>query len=246
LAFDFEYPQTLDNEARRWGPGWEVGMELWQRPPDYPGTIVPLEVRGMKFGGGIRSELHDLAEMLIEESLDRGYIPSLSKGCYGGAFRPTKKSSGDPDLPPGDPGSVFTTTPSNHSWWTALDINTLLNVFGGDEHQIPQAMGDLWRRYGWRWLGPTSIKDWQHFDFAGTPADAKAMTDKAKEDGIGMALTDEQKKTLKDAKTFLDELRARIGSLDDKKQPAAAKGAGSRVATAVLKSEASKDDRPSK
>jgi hypothetical protein len=254
LAFDFEYPQSSDNEARGWGPGWELGMPLWERPSSYPGTIVPLVVRGMNFGGGIRIELHDLAEMLIEESLDLGLIPSLSNGCYGAAFRPTKKSSGDKDLPPGDPGSVYTTTPSNHSWCTALDINSLLNVYGGDTHQITQEMADLWRRYGWRWLGP-SIKDWQHFDFAGTPEDAEAMTEKAKEDGIGMALTDEQKETLKDAKTFLDELRTRIGSLDDKEEPAAARGAGSRVATAVLKSESakgegskgsSKDDHPPK
>jgi hypothetical protein len=45
-------------------------------------------------------------------------------------------------------------------------------------------MADLWRQYGWRWLGPP-IKDWMHFDFAGTPADARTMTDRARAE-LGM------------------------------------------------------------
>jgi hypothetical protein len=241
MTFDFGYPQKLDNEARGWGPGWKPGMPLWHRPPDYPGTIVPLEVRGMKFGGGIRKELHDLRVMLVEESLELGHIPRLSEACYGGAFRPTKRSGPgfDEDLPPGHPQSRYTDTPSNHSWCTAVDINSLLNVYGGTTHQIPQAMADLWKKYGWRWLGP-SIKDWQHFDFAGSPADAKAMTEKARKDGIGMALTEEQVATLKEAKLFLDELRSRMGTLRKKETPATPKGAATRVASAVLKSEATK------
>ena len=246
VAFDFGYPQKLDNEARGWGPGWKKGMAIGARPDDYPGTIVDLEVRGMKFVGGIREELHDLAVMLIEESLDAGHIPSLSEACYGQAFRPTERSGPgfDENLPPGHPQSRFTDTPSNHSWCTALDINSKLNVYGADAHQIPQAMGDLWKAYGWRWLGPTSIKDWQHFDFAGAPADAKAMTEKARKDGIGMALTDEQLATLEQAKEFLDELRSKLGSRHDKDEPATTEGAASRVATSVLRSEASKTSGP--
>jgi len=241
VAFDFGYPQKRDNQARGWGPGWKPGMPLWTRPRDYPGTIVPLEVRGMKFGGGIREELHDLAVMLLEESIEVRHIPRLSEACYGGAFRPTKRSGPglDENLPPGHPRSRYTDTPSNHSWCTALDINSLLNVYGAAGHQIPQAMADLWRRYGWRWLGPP-IKDWQHFDFAGTPDDAKRMTEKARRDGIGMALTDEQIATLDQAKQFLDELRSRLGTVRDKEKPASSKGAADRVATTVLKSERAK------
>jgi hypothetical protein len=241
MTFDFGYPQRLDNEARGWGPGWKRGMPLWQRPPNYPGTIVPLQVRGMTFGGGIRKELHDLAVMLLEESLELGHIPRLSEACYGGAFRPTKRSGPglDENLPPGHPQSRYTDTPSNHSWCTAVDINSRLNVYGATDHEIPQAMAGLWRKYGWRWLGPP-IKDWQHFDFAGSPADAKAMTEMARKDGIGMALTDEQVATLKEAKLFLDQLRSKMGTLRNKEKPASSKGAATRVASAVLKSEASK------
>lgn len=245
MAFDLGYPQKRDNEARGWGPGWKPGMPLWTRPRDYPGTIVPLVVRGMSFGGGIREELHDLAVMLLEESIDVGHIPRLSEACYGGAFRPTKRSGPglDENLPPGHPNSRYTDTPSNHSWCTALDINSRLNVYGGTAHQIPQAMADLWREYGWRWLGP-AINDWQHFDFAGTPADAKRMTEKARKDGIGMALTKQQLATLDEARKFLDELTSKLGMLSDKEKAATSKGAATRVARSVLKSESAKTGGP--
>lgn len=168
--FDFSYPGT-PADKRGWGPGWEPGMPIGSRPASYPGEIVPLVVRGASFIGGIRVELSELAQLLIEESLDRGYIPNLmSPGCWGGAFRPTKRSDG-----------TYTTTPSNHSWYTAIDINAPRNVFGASTHEIPQAMADLFKKYGWRWLGPP-IKDWMHFDFAGSPADAKAMLAKAREE----------------------------------------------------------------
>ena len=180
MAFDFGYPQTKDAQERGWGRGWQPGDPIGTRPADLPGKVVPLVADSVSFPGGIREELHDLAVLLLEESIKRGYIPRLDDpGCWGGAFRPTKRSDG-----------TYTTTPSNHSWYTAVDINAPHNVFGADSRQIPQAMADLWRKYGWRWLGPP-IKDWMHFDFAGTPADAKEMLAKAKNDlEVDMAYED--------------------------------------------------------
>jgi hypothetical protein len=63
------------------------------------------------------------------------------------------------------------------------------------------------------------------------------MTEKARKDGIGMALTEDQEKTLKPAKAFLDELRDRLGTKDDESEEVRAKFAGSRVAKAILKVE---------
>jgi hypothetical protein len=241
MALDFRYPNTGADE-RGWGEGWNPGMPIGVRPSSYRGVIVPLTVdlkdHGQKilsFGGGVRQEVHDLLEMLMTECAARGY--RYKPECYGGAFRPTKRSTGDPGIPPGQPGSVYTTTPSNHSWYVAVDISTTTNAYGGSTHDIPDWMVDLFRRYGWRWLGDTEIHDWEHFDFAGTPADAAAMTEKARKDGIGMALTEDQEKTLKQAKAFLDELRERLGSKDDESDEVRAKSAGSRVAKATLKVE---------
>jgi hypothetical protein len=241
MALDFRYPNA-SAEERGWGEGWNPGMPIGQRPSSYRGVIVPLTVdlkdhgqEVLSFGGGVREEVHDLLEMLVTECAARGY--RYKPKCYGGAFRPTKRSSGDPAVPPGQPGSVYTTTPSNHSWYVAVDISTTTNVYGGSSHDIPDWMVDLFRRYGWRWLGDTEIHDWEHFDFAGTPADAAAMTEKARKDGIGMALTEDQEKTLKQAKAFLDELRDRLGTKDDESEEVRAKFAGSRVAKAILKVE---------
>jgi hypothetical protein len=241
MGFDFGYPNSGADE-RGWGEGWKPGMPIGTRPGSYKGVIVPLTVdlkdqgQGvLSFTGGVREEVHDLLEMLVTECAERGY--RYKRECYGGAFRPTKRSTGSAAIPPGKPGSVYTTTPSNHSWYVAVDISTTTNVYGGSTHDIPGWMVDVFRRYGWRWLGDTAIHDWEHFDFAGTPADAKAMTEKARKDGIGMALTEEQEKTLKAAKAFLDELREKLGSKGGDSDEVRAKGAGSRVAKAVLKSE---------
>jgi hypothetical protein len=187
--FDFTYPQKLDHEARGW-PGWRPGMPIGVRPADLPGEIVPLVVRGAAFPGGIRAELHDLVVLLVDESLDRGMIPRLDDpGCWGGAFRPTKRADG-----------TFTNTPSAHSAYTAVDINAPHNVFGATTHQIPERMAALWREYGWRWLGPP-IKDWMHFDFAGTVDDARDMLRKALRELRGDDMTEEQ----------LEKLRASYG-----------------------------------
>lgn len=225
MAFDFAYPQTHDAQERGWGRGWEPGLPIGTRPASWPGTIVPLVVRGVPFAGGIREELHDLAELLIEECLEQGWLLKLDDpGCWGGAFRPTKRSDG-----------TYTTTPSNHSWYTALDVNAPHNVYGvPSPQQIPDDakfnMPELLREYGWRWLGPP-IKDWMHFDFAGSPADAKDMLLKARKNGIGMALSDEDKKTLADARRFL-------AALDETIHPDGPIEAGNRVGRAVKKSEA--------
>jgi hypothetical protein len=241
MAFDFGYPNP-SSDQRGWGDGWKPGMPIGTRPSSYDGVIVPLTIdlkdfgQGvLSFGGGVREEVHDLLEMLVTECAAQGY--RYRPECYGGAFRPTKRSSGDSAIPPGLPGSVYTDTPSNHSWYLAVDISTTTNVYGGSSHDIPDWMVDLFHQYGWRWLGNTEIHDWEHFDFAGTPKDAEAMTEKARKDGIGMTLTDEQNETLKAAKAFLDELRGELGSKTDDSEEARARGAGNRVAKAVLKTE---------
>ena len=193
MAFDFRYP-NIPASDRGWGPGWTDDFPPFgaTRPDSFPGDIVPLVVRGVQFVGGVRSEIRDLCIMLLEEALDEGYLPQLDNpGCWGGAFRSSKRSDGSPTM-----------TPSNHSWYLAIDINAPHNVFGASTHQIPDDaafnLEELFRKYGFRWLGPP-IKDWMHFDFAGTPADAKAMTEKARAEGVGMALTDAQKEALSEA-----------------------------------------------
>lgn len=195
MAFDFRYPNKPANQ-RGWGPG---------APNCQRDRLVPLTVRGVSFPGGVFREVHDLIVLLVEESLKRKYIPNLDDpGCWAFGCRMTKRSDG-----------TFTDTPSNHSWGLAVDINAPHNPFRKDApHQIGQKMADLWKRYGFRWLGPP-IGDWMHFDFAGTPADAAAMTKKARAELGGDDMTDAEKERLKRALDLAKEATAGLRGVED-------------------------------
>ena len=121
--------------------------------------------------GSVREEIHELVSLLLQVSERRGFIDLQPGWCWGGGCRAIKRSDG-----------TLTDTPSNHSWGLALDINAPENVFGGATHTIPVEMARLWNTYGFRWGGDyPDTKDWMHFEFMGTPADAREMTEKARE-----------------------------------------------------------------
>jgi len=71
-----------------------------------------------------------------------------------------------------------TNTPSNHSWWNAVDINAPNNPYtSSGQHDIPDWVFAMFRRYGFG-LGAdySGKKDWMHVEFMGTPGDADVMT----------------------------------------------------------------------
>lgn len=145
--------------AKGWGPGW---------PNCQRDKIKPHPL----FVGGVHQDIEELVNLLVAEMERRGF-QFMSPGCWGFGCRGTKTSSGS-----------TTGTPSIHSWGLALDINAPRNVFGAAESTSEIATKHRWvvkflRSYGFYWLGPP-IKDWMHFHFAGSPADARAMTRKAR------------------------------------------------------------------
>lgn len=145
-----------DAQDRGWGPGWPNCQES---------KIVDLTVNGVSFPGGVRAELKELCTLLLEETERRGY--NLVKGwCWGFACRAISGSS----------------TPSNHSWGLALDINAPKNPYGSTlVTDMPAWMPELWARYGFRWGGAYSgVKDAMHYEFMGTPAEAAALTEQAR------------------------------------------------------------------
>jgi len=171
MALDFRYPNA-DASSRGWGAGW---------PNCQTQRMVPLVGAGVGFGS-IRTEIHDLLELLIAATAAKGYPPKAGQ-CFGFACRATKRADG-----------TFTSIPSNHSWGLAVDYNTLENVYGAPEASSVIAtkqkwMPALWHDYGFRWLGPP-ISDWEHFDFAGTPTDAAMMTVRAQHDLGGGDMSD--------------------------------------------------------
>jgi hypothetical protein len=243
-------------DARGWGAGWPDCdrshwvplsiLSLQGRLIDLPaqrilakrGTLVFEE--DVEFPGSVREEIHELVSLLLQVSERRGYINLQPGWCWGGGCRAIKR-----------PDGTFTDQPSNHSWGLALDLNAPENVFGGSTHTIPGAMARLWNTYGFRWGGdyPTS-KDWMHFEFMGTPKDAKAMTEQAREelDEEVDGLTPEQEKAISRMATFLDTLTEDLGKLREVEPgegKASAKGAAKRVARTVLEAETRKAPSPS-
>jgi hypothetical protein len=92
-----------------------------------------------------------------------------------------REDGGDYLLKPGDCGGcdrhpvAVTSTAFNHSWAVDVDINRSDNPFTmGNRHDIPTHVARVWNRYGFAWGGDYRgpKRDWMHFEFMGTPADA--------------------------------------------------------------------------
>ena len=250
MAVDLNDEQRAD--ARGWGPGWQgpgstcqpskwVDLDIFS----LRGKIIrfpPHQIRSLggklvfeedvSFGNGVRGEIRELVSLLLQVSERRGHINLKPGWCWGASCRAIKRSDG-----------TLTTTPSNHSWGLALDINAPENPFGGSSHTIERPMADLWNEYGFRWGGDyTTTKDWMHFEFMGTPADAKAMTERARNELSEEVedLTPEQEKAIKRMSAFLDTLTEELGRLGvdaGEEEKAAPAGAAKRVAKTVLDAE---------
>ncbi len=73
-----------------------------------------------------------------------------------------------------------TSTPSNHSWGTAIDVNAPVNPRRKRGlpmiTDLPPAVVKMWEDHGFRWGGRYSWPDPMHFEFMGSTAQAKAIT----------------------------------------------------------------------
>lgn len=161
--FDYRYPNT-SAPSRGWPEGYpNCHEELW----------VPLVAKNGVGFGRVHRAIHDLLELILNECIDRGYPPKAGE-CWGSVCRCSHRSDGTcAEDSQGRP------IPSNHSYGLAIDLNSLDNPYGASTYKMPAWVPVLFKEFGFRWLGP-AINDWQHFDFAGTPQDAKEMTEKAR------------------------------------------------------------------
>lgn len=157
-----EYPprpatQRLSASARGWGNGW---------PHCQSDKLVTLSRRdGLRLP--VRQDLAELVTLLLDETEALGYDVTPGE-TWGFACRAIGGTS----------------TPSNHSWGLALDVNAPRNpqssTFRSD---MPVWLPKLWWDYKFFWGGWYSgTKDPMHFEFLGTPADARALTQKAKQE----------------------------------------------------------------
>jgi hypothetical protein len=163
MAFDFSYPNKPADQR-----GWPSGY-----PNCHEERWVPLVAKNGVGFGRVDREVVELLKLLLDECIDRGYPPKKGQ-CWGSVCRCSHRSDGScAEDSSGKP------IPSNHSYGLAIDFNSLDNPFGSSNWKMPAWVPKLFRAYGFRWLGPP-INDAQHFDFAGSPADARAMTKKAR------------------------------------------------------------------
>ena len=99
-----------------------------------------------------------------------------------------REDGGNYLLKPGDCGGcdrhpiAASDTTFNHSWAVDVDINRHDNPFTmGNRHDLPTHVARVWNHYGFAWGGDYQgpKRDWMHFEFMGTPADAVELADAA-------------------------------------------------------------------
>ncbi|MCW2545369.1 MAG: hypothetical protein JWM40_2921 [Frankiales bacterium] len=126
--------------------------------------------------GGIKVRCHraiaPLVKYLLNETVRRGY--PLAGGT------PDDWAYANRCIRGTGPGTSKPCVPSNHSWGLALDLNSTSNPMTEDGRvhtNMPQWMVDLWKAWGFTWGGgySHSRKDPMHYEFLGTPADAKRL-----------------------------------------------------------------------
>lgn len=150
-----DYSKTA--AQRSWGAGWPscAGAKA-------AGTaVVAADVSGAKVS--VHKRIARLVDLLLDATEKRhGYLLKPAQ-CGGYNCRPI----------------AGTSSPSNHSWGLAVDLNWNENTYNSTgRHTLPTAVARMWNRYGFAWGGDyTGAKhDWMHLEFMGSPADADAMT----------------------------------------------------------------------
>lgn len=196
--------------SRGWGSGWPNCQ--------YSKWVTITRSDGQRLS--LHREISELAALLLDETERLGY--DLIVGWnWGSSCRAIRGSS----------------SPSNHSWGLALDLNAPENPMGprtGAIRRHPHVIA-LWKRYGFRWGGDYSGRaDDMHFEFLGTPDDAKRFTELARkklateEDWLEMASQAEVEQALENViGKRLDKLLAGLFA----KNPADVKEATGRNAS---------------
>lgn len=149
--------------GRGWGQGW---------PHCQGSAMKTIVAKDQSKGGGhdIRvSVRHEVAQMVayLLEATDKIYnVNQSDTGGYN--CRPI----------------AGTSTPSNHSWGLAIDINWNENPRTAPLHSvIPPVVVAMWNDCGWFWGGfyAHSTPDAMHFEYVGKPSEVAGHTARALE-----------------------------------------------------------------
>lgn len=139
-------------QSRGWGPGWptnRIADMVWVRAP----------ISGARWQ--VHREVAPILSYVVAEAERRGYLfdhgPTDTDDDWGFSSRPIRG----------------TRTPSNHSWGLAVDIDAQ-NYPQGQRKRIPPAwLTSLFSQWGWSNGAGWSYADPMHYEFLGTPAQAR-------------------------------------------------------------------------
>ena len=140
---------------RGWGPGYPVDRRRDMTKVTQGDVSV-----------WVHREISPLVGWLMMETEHRGY--DLRGGqCWGYCNRCIRGS----------------TKASNHSWGLAVDLNAPSNPMANElRTDMPRWMPALWKEWGFAWGGDyRRRKDAMHYEFMGTPADARELVERLKQ-----------------------------------------------------------------
>jgi hypothetical protein len=157
---------VADAEDRGWG---DCGVPDDAREQAYAAAhVVPATIAGVTWR--LRREVVPIFRVLLEKHV----VPTIG---------PITKHADDWSYAPRcvrgtGPGTGKACVISNHAWALAIDVNATQNAMGGSDRdgQFPPDFGDDIAYLMIRWGGDyTSRTDPMHFEFIGTPADARRI-----------------------------------------------------------------------
>lgn len=144
----------MNAENRGWGPGWpDCQYHRWVPIPEITGSV--------------HEDAAAIFQALIADLAAARGEDFRRDWSWGAACRPVR---GTDD------------TPSNHSWALACDLDAPVNGMGWFDDlwsntTMPRNAGQIAGKYGCRWGGDYwGRKDPMHFEFMGTPAQARRIT----------------------------------------------------------------------
>lgn len=146
-------------KSRGWGTGW---------PRCQNKEMIWVTAGGIDLL--VRREIGLLVQGFVNEIVARGYPVVQVPDDWGFSCRPVR-------------GTKY---PSNHSWGLAIDINATRNpqsrVLVTD---MPQWMPEVAAKWGFAWGGNYQTRpDAMHFEFMGTPSDARYIVGHVRSDDI--------------------------------------------------------------
>jgi hypothetical protein len=147
---------TSRADARGWGSGW---------PHNNASKCTTITAARSGVSLMVRREIAPLVKFCIDEVERRGYLydhgPMDPVDDWSFVNRPIRGTS----------------IPSNHSWGLAIDLDASLYPQGQRKARPPQWVDDIWRKYRFDNGAPWANPDPMHYEFNGTPNDAKFLVD---------------------------------------------------------------------